>query len=181
MSMMSNLIAQSLSTEEEKQLLTQTQAFYTSIDKMIVQDIVNLTYPALYMKSGGKEKFTQHVEAMKKHHTKNGGFTIIKSTLGKPFKIVNMGDEEVVFIPRTCSLDVGDAILNKETYAIAIRSKDKTNSWHFIDGDFFGPDPKAMFNLLTALPKDTKLPVKKSTTEKKEDKSNKQKMHNKAQ
>ena len=178
--MIPNIMAQALSVEKTKELIIQTQKFYDSMDKMTVTEIANLTYPALYTSRGSKEEFTKQLEMMRNHHLKKGGFKVIQSELGKPSKIIIMGDEEVVFIPRICSLDQGESILKKETYAIAIRSKVKGGAWYFIDGDFFGPDPKSMFGLLTALPKDTKLPHKNSERIKKDDKTNKTKKANKS-
>ena len=44
--MVPDIMAQLLSYEEAKELLTRTEKFYDSIDKMSVPDIADLTYPA---------------------------------------------------------------------------------------------------------------------------------------
>jgi hypothetical protein len=119
--------------------------------------ILDLTYPELVKKGGGREKL---IESMKKEAKdwKDKGIEFRSTKVSAASQVVADGDKLFAVVPFSFEMKVPGGTLTLTSFMLGI-SPDKGKTWTFVNGD--KAQEQAVKKILPALPPELKLPSKK--------------------
>jgi hypothetical protein len=96
--------------------------------------LVDLTYPKLVKRFGGKEKMV----AMMEKDSKEMKLMILPTTVNAPTEVLKIGTQKFVILTYQLRLKVPQGILRKNSFLIGILDKPE-DSWTFVDGTNLDP------------------------------------------
>jgi hypothetical protein len=117
--------------------------------------IVELTYPALVERIGGRDKMIAAIDKGTKE-LKAAGFAYVSATTEEPSDAVESKGELYVIVPYELKMHCPGGTLRQKTCLIGI-SGDQGKSWTFLSGD---GNAKLTKELLPNFPATLKIPVK---------------------
>jgi hypothetical protein len=96
--------------------------------------LVDLTYPKLVERLGGKEKMV----AMMEKDSKEMKLEFLPTTVNAPTEVLKIGAQKFVILTYQLRLKVPEGILKKNSFLIGVLDKPE-DSWTFVDGTNLDP------------------------------------------
>jgi hypothetical protein len=96
--------------------------------------LVDLTYPKLVERFGGKEKMV----AMMEKGSKEMKLELLPTTVNAPTEVLKIGTQKFVILTYQLKLKVPEGILKKNSFLIGVLDRPE-DSWTFVDGTNLDP------------------------------------------
>ena len=120
-----------------------------------------MRYPKFYEMCGGRDKTIGSLRSDREYLKENGGVTI-GGEVGKPGRIVTVGDKQFAIVPVIVRIQVPEGTSRSKIFFIAI-SEDRGNTWTFINSSALhdsapGKEEETLKQLIPSFPAELSLP-----------------------
>jgi hypothetical protein len=147
-----------LSEGEKASLIKGGEALLKAYEAGDIDAIMSGTHDSIMKLVGSREKYEAVIREAVKVLTAQ--VKIEGNEFGEPTPCYTCGTEEVIFLPKTTTMRVGDMRARGVGYLIAARTKG-TKEWKYLDGAGIGKNPQLLWLLFPDLPKDIETPPNK--------------------
>jgi hypothetical protein len=142
---------------DSAEILSRVNAMNTAFEKGDAKTIVDMTDPALFDISGGKEKALSMTKQVMDQIVKSG-LIIEKLMVGKLTKTYMAATKSVCFVPKEVIMSIKGVRGRSVSYLVAINRNTANSPWLFLDSAGLQKKPELLWTLVPGLPKDIKLP-----------------------
>jgi hypothetical protein len=123
------LFAPAQSQDDLKEIQSLGQEIVTATVEGNFNRLVDLTYPKLVEKMGGREKMVAIIEK----ESKQVKLELLPTTVNAPAEVLKIGSQRFVILTYQLRLRVSEGILRRDSFLIGVIDKPE-DRWTFVDG-----------------------------------------------